>query len=212
VGGQHGAVDEVRLLLGEQALEPEQQRELAPPLERGLLGAGIELGQRRVERASARRSGGEGLGGGLAFVYESLAREQSRRARSRQYSEVGWKHPFAAVGSRRRGVASRCCAPPTPRRSRGGANRIVLHAQTYARRLYERHGYQPRGREFTEAGIEHVAMEKVLSYGAAAPGELAEPLYERFCDTADAVRGVFGANMQVELVNDGPVTLLLETR
>jgi D-tyrosyl-tRNA(Tyr) deacylase len=50
------------------------------------------------------------------------------------------------------------------------------------------------------------------SYGAAAPGELAEPLYERFCDTADAVRGVFGANMQVELVNDGPVTLLLETR
>ncbi|HEX5307956.1 MAG TPA: D-aminoacyl-tRNA deacylase [Solirubrobacteraceae bacterium] len=48
------------------------------------------------------------------------------------------------------------------------------------------------------------------SYGAAAPGELAEPLYERFCELTGAKRGVFGADMQVELVNDGPVTLLLE--
>jgi D-tyrosyl-tRNA(Tyr) deacylase len=49
------------------------------------------------------------------------------------------------------------------------------------------------------------------SYGAAAPGELAEPLYERFCDRAGAQRGVFGADMQVELSGDGPVTLLLES-
>jgi D-aminoacyl-tRNA deacylase len=48
------------------------------------------------------------------------------------------------------------------------------------------------------------------SFAAAAPGELAEPLYERFCECAGAKRGVFGAHMQVELVNDGPVTLLLE--
>lgn len=48
------------------------------------------------------------------------------------------------------------------------------------------------------------------SYGAAAPGELAQPLYERFCELTHAKRGVFGADMQVELVNDGPVTLLLE--
>ncbi len=48
------------------------------------------------------------------------------------------------------------------------------------------------------------------SFVAAAPGELAEPLYERFCELAGAKRGVFGAHMQVELVNDGPVTLLLE--
>jgi D-aminoacyl-tRNA deacylase len=46
--------------------------------------------------------------------------------------------------------------------------------------------------------------------GAAAP-DLAERLYERFCDRLDAKRGVFGARMEVELVNDGPVTLLLET-
>jgi predicted GNAT family N-acyltransferase len=40
--------------------------------------------------------------------------------------------------------------------------RIVLHAQIYARDLYERAGYRARGRVFREAGIEHVAMEKLL--------------------------------------------------
>jgi D-tyrosyl-tRNA(Tyr) deacylase len=49
------------------------------------------------------------------------------------------------------------------------------------------------------------------SYVAAARPEQAEPLYERFCARLDAQRGVFGAMMEVELVNDGPVTLLLET-
>ena len=48
------------------------------------------------------------------------------------------------------------------------------------------------------------------SWTEAAPPEIAEPLYERFCERAAAKRGKFGARMQVELVNDGPVTLLLE--
>ncbi len=48
------------------------------------------------------------------------------------------------------------------------------------------------------------------SYVAAAPGEVAEPLYERFRAQLGAAGGVFGADMAVELVNDGPVTLLLE--
>jgi D-aminoacyl-tRNA deacylase len=48
------------------------------------------------------------------------------------------------------------------------------------------------------------------SYVAAAPPERAEPLYERFADRLGAARGVFGAMMEVELVNDGPVTLLVE--
>jgi D-tyrosyl-tRNA(Tyr) deacylase len=48
------------------------------------------------------------------------------------------------------------------------------------------------------------------SYKAAAPGEEAEPLYERFCDRLGAKRGEFGARMAVELVNDGPVTVMLE--
>jgi len=49
------------------------------------------------------------------------------------------------------------------------------------------------------------------SYVAAAPPERAEPLYERFGERLGAKRGVFGASMQVALVNDGPVTLLLES-
>ena len=48
------------------------------------------------------------------------------------------------------------------------------------------------------------------SFVAAARPEAAEPLYERFCEVADARRGVFGAHMEVELVNDGPVTVMLE--
>jgi len=48
------------------------------------------------------------------------------------------------------------------------------------------------------------------SFVDAAPPDLAEPLYERFCDRLGARRGIFGARMAVELVNDGPVTLLLE--
>lgn len=51
--------------------------------------------------------------------------------------------------------------------------------------------------------------------GAAAP-ELANPLYQRFCEMADKdVRhvghGVFGADMRVSLVNDGPFTIWLDT-
>jgi D-tyrosyl-tRNA(Tyr) deacylase len=48
------------------------------------------------------------------------------------------------------------------------------------------------------------------SFVAAAPGEQAEPLYERFCERTEAKRGVFGAQMAVSLVNDGPVTILVE--
>jgi D-tyrosyl-tRNA(Tyr) deacylase len=48
------------------------------------------------------------------------------------------------------------------------------------------------------------------SYVAAARPEQAEPLYERFRARLGAQGGVFGAHMEVELVNDGPVTLLLE--
>jgi D-aminoacyl-tRNA deacylase len=48
------------------------------------------------------------------------------------------------------------------------------------------------------------------SYVEAAPGELAQPLYERFCERAGAARGEFGARMSVALVNDGPVTVLVE--
>ena len=50
---------------------------------------------------------------------------------------------------------------------------------------------------------------------AAAPGEVSEPLYESFCVElerlgATVARGVFGADMRVASVNDGPITVLLE--
>jgi D-aminoacyl-tRNA deacylase len=48
------------------------------------------------------------------------------------------------------------------------------------------------------------------SYVAAARPEQAEPLYERFRARLGGKGGAFGAHMDVELVNDGPVTLLLE--
>ena len=53
------------------------------------------------------------------------------------------------------------------------------------------------------------------SWNAAAPGAVAEPLVAEFAEAlrqlgAQVQTGVFGANMQVELVNDGPVTVLLE--
>jgi D-tyrosyl-tRNA(Tyr) deacylase len=55
------------------------------------------------------------------------------------------------------------------------------------------------------------------SFAEAARPESAEPLYERFCTALRALgvpveTGRFGARMEVELVNDGPVTIVLETR
>lgn len=54
------------------------------------------------------------------------------------------------------------------------------------------------------------------SWSAAAPGPVAEPLVAAFCAQlrelgATVETGLFGADMRVELVNDGPVTLLLES-
>ena len=53
------------------------------------------------------------------------------------------------------------------------------------------------------------------SFSEAAPPERAEPVYERFCDELHALgvpveQGFFGARMEVELVNDGPVTIILD--
>ena len=53
-------------------------------------------------------------------------------------------------------------------------------------------------------------------FSNAARPEVAEPLYDRFCESLSRLglpvqTGVFGARMEVELVNDGPVTIILET-
>ena len=54
------------------------------------------------------------------------------------------------------------------------------------------------------------------SFASAAPAEQAEPLYNQFCQAlrdlgVPVETGVFGARMAVELVNDGPVTIILDT-
>ena len=64
--------------------------------------------------------------------------------------------------ARRLGIGSALLAAAEDEARRGGARRQVLHAQTYARSLYEGAGYRPRGALFREAGIEHIAMEKDL--------------------------------------------------
>jgi D-tyrosyl-tRNA(Tyr) deacylase len=53
------------------------------------------------------------------------------------------------------------------------------------------------------------------SFTEAAAPDIAEPLYERFCSALEAdgvpvARGVFGARMELALVNDGPVTIVLD--
>ena len=53
------------------------------------------------------------------------------------------------------------------------------------------------------------------TWNAAAPGPVAEPLYDAFCAAlrglgVDVVEGVFGADMEISLTNDGPTTLVLD--
>lgn len=67
-----------------------------------------------------------------------------------------------ARDARRRRIATRLLRLADQETREGGARRLVLHAQTYARPLYDAAGYEPRGRVFMEAGIEHVAMEKLI--------------------------------------------------
>lgn len=82
-------------------------------------------------------------------------------------------------------------------------------------------------RDVREAGAGALVVPQFTLYGdarrgrrpeftAAARPEVAEPLFERFCSELAAqgvpvARGVFRAHMEVELVNEGPVTLMVET-
>ena len=64
---------------------------------------------------------------------------------------------------RRRGVGCAILSEASRAALEAGAQRIELHAQTYARKLYEREGYAQQGEEFVEEGIAHVAMHKPLA-------------------------------------------------
>jgi ElaA protein len=67
-----------------------------------------------------------------------------------------------APAARRIGIATALLREADAEARALGGRRLVLHAQTYAQRLYEQAGYSTRGRVFVEAGIEHISMEKVL--------------------------------------------------
>jgi predicted GNAT family N-acyltransferase len=77
-------------------------------------------------------------------------------------STVQFSRLAVKQSARRRGFATELLRVTDAESRARGANRIVLHAQTYARPLYDQASYVPRGREFVEAGIEHIAMEKLL--------------------------------------------------
>ena len=66
-------------------------------------------------------------------------------------------------GARRRGIGAGILAEAARASREAGAERIELHAQTYAMELYEREGYSSYGEEFIEEGIAHVAMRKRLA-------------------------------------------------
>jgi predicted GNAT family N-acyltransferase len=77
--------------------------------------------------------------------------------RTAQFSRLAVK-----TSARRQGIATALLEAADVETRSAGGRRLVLHAQTYARALYEQAGYLPRGHAFREAGIEHIAMEKEL--------------------------------------------------
>jgi D-tyrosyl-tRNA(Tyr) deacylase len=101
----------------------------------------------------------------------------------------------------------------------GEADRVVR--KLLALRIFEDDDGR-MNRSVTDAGGEVLCVSQFTLYGDArkgnrpsfvdaAPPDEAEPLYERVRAGLGAQGGRFGAHMQVELVNDGPVTLLVET-
>jgi predicted GNAT family N-acyltransferase len=77
-------------------------------------------------------------------------------------STVQFSRLAIRADARRQGIATALLALAEAETRAARGNRLVLHAQTYARELYENAGYRARGRPFIEAGIEHIAMERVL--------------------------------------------------
>jgi D-tyrosyl-tRNA(Tyr) deacylase len=103
----------------------------------------------------------------------------------------------------------------TARRLAGRAARLRIFADDagrFDRSLLESGGAALVVSQFTLLG--DASKGNRPSFTAAAPPERAEPLYEVFCDelrslAVPVATGVFGARMEVELVNDGPVTITL---
>ena len=106
------------------------------------------------------------------------------------------------------------------RRGDGEAQADRIAAKLLALRIFEDDGGK-LNLSVGDVGGEVLCVSQFTLYGDsrkgnrpsfvdAAPPEEAEPLYERVREALGAQGGVFGARMAVELVNDGPVTLLVE--
>jgi D-tyrosyl-tRNA(Tyr) deacylase len=107
------------------------------------------------------------------------------------------------------------------RRGDGSAEADRIAAKLLALRIFEDDGGK-MNLSVGDVGGELLCVSQFTLYGDsrrgnrpsfvdAAPPEQAEPLYERVREAVGAQGGVFGARMTVELVNDGPVTLIVET-
>jgi D-tyrosyl-tRNA(Tyr) deacylase len=107
------------------------------------------------------------------------------------------------------------------RRGDGEAEADWIARKLLALRVFE-DDEERMNRTVEEAGGEVVCVSQFTLYGDvrkgnrpsfvdAAPPDEAEPLYERVRSAVGAQGGRFGARMAVELVNDGPVTILLES-
>lgn len=70
---------------------------------------------------------------------------------------------LVVAGARGRGIGAALLAAGERAARQAGADRVVLHAQAHATRLYDAQGLAPVGEVFQEAGIEHVRMEKPLA-------------------------------------------------
>ncbi len=108
------------------------------------------------------------------------------------------------------------------------ADALWLAAKTAALRIFP-DGEGVMNRSVLDAGGEILAVSQFTltastrkgnrpSYIRAAAHDLATPLYQLYCDELSRItsrttrQGVFGADMQVELINDGPVTIMIDSR
>jgi D-tyrosyl-tRNA(Tyr) deacylase len=96
----------------------------------------------------------------------------------------------------------------------------VSTAETMARKVHELRILRDE-RSAAEVGAPLLVVSQFTLYGDTRKGnrpayvdaarpEVAEPLYDRFCERLGAKKGVFGACMGVALINDGPVTVMVE--
>jgi predicted GNAT family N-acyltransferase len=100
--------------------------------------------------------GGHAIGTGRLVVLTSPPEGASGK-----WGKVGRMAVLQA--SRKGGVGSRVLTALESEAQRRGCNGIILHAQLSALEFYKRHGYQPAGAVFEEAGMPHLQMTKQLS-------------------------------------------------